>query len=124
MITPRARELNFTNEGGVYGTTRLLKNIAGLWLLQACRRNWAEQGFHFAHEELLALAGESRTAFRSLFDPDHPSFLHPRSMVAAIADYCRETGQPEPEGPPGYARAILESLAFKYHALSSNRWKS
>ncbi len=58
VITPRARELNFTNEGGVYGTTRLLKNIAGLWLLQACRRNWAEQGFHFAYEELLALAGE------------------------------------------------------------------
>ena len=49
VITPRARELNFTNEGGVYGTTRLLKNIAGLWLLQACRRNWAEQGFHFAY---------------------------------------------------------------------------
>ena len=117
VITPRARELNFTNEGGVYGTTRLLKNIAGLWLLQACRRNWAEQGFHFAYEELLALAGESRTAFRSLFDPDHPSFLHPRSMVAAIADYCRETGQPEPEGPPGYARAILESLAFKYRVV-------
>jgi rhamnulokinase len=117
VITPRARELNFTNEGGVYGTTRLLKNIAGLWLLQACRRNWAEQGFHFAYEELLALAGESRTAFRSLFDPDHPSFLHPRSMVAAIAGYCRETGQPEPEGPPGYARAILESLAFKYRVV-------
>jgi rhamnulokinase len=117
VITPRARELNFTNEGGVYGTTRLLKNIAGLWLLQACRRNWAEQGFHFAYEELLALAGEARPAFRSLFDPDHPSFLHPRSMVAAIADYCRETGQPEPEGPPGYARAILESLAFKYRVV-------
>jgi rhamnulokinase len=117
VITPRARELNFTNEGGVYGTTRLLKNIAGLWLLQACRRNWAEQGFHFAYEELLALAGESRPAFRSLFDPDHPSFLHPRSMVAAIADYCRETGQPEPESPAGYARAILESLAFKYRVV-------
>jgi len=117
VITPRARELNFTNEGGVYGTTRLLKNIAGLWLLQACRRNWAEQGYHFAYEELLALAGESRPAFRSLFDPDHPTFLHPRSMVSAIADYCRETGQPEPEGPPGYARAILESLAFKYRVV-------
>jgi rhamnulokinase len=117
VITPRARELNFTNEGGVDGTTRLLKNIAGLWLLQACRRNWAEQGFHFAYEELLALAGESRPAFRSLFDPDHPTFLHPRSMVAAIAHYCRETGQPEPEGPPSYARAILESLAFKYRVV-------
>jgi rhamnulokinase len=117
VITPRARELNFTNEGGVCGTTRLLKNIAGLWLLQACRRNWAEQGHHFAYDELLALAAESRPAFRSLFDPDHPTFLHPRSMVAAIADYCRETGQPEPEGPPACARAILESLAFKYRVV-------
>jgi rhamnulokinase len=117
VITSRARELNFTNEGGVHGTTRLLKNIGGLWLLQACRRNWAEQGHHFAYDELLALAGESRTAFRSLFDPDHPAFLHPRSMVSAIADYCRETGQPEPDCPAAYVRAILESLAFKYRVV-------
>jgi rhamnulokinase len=117
VITPRARELNFTNEGGVCGTTRLLKNIAGLWLLQACRRNWAEQGHHFAYDELLGLAAESRPAFRSLFDPDHPTFLHPRSMVSAIGDYCRETGQPEPDGPAAYVRAILESLAFKYRIV-------
>jgi rhamnulokinase len=117
VITPRARELNFTNEGGVCGTTRLLKNIAGLWLLQACRRNWSESGHRFGYEELLALAGESRPAFRSLFDPDHPAFLHPRSMVGAIADYCRETDQPEPDGPPAYTRAILESLAFKYRVV-------
>jgi rhamnulokinase len=117
VITPRARELNFTNEGGVCGTTRLLKNIAGLWLLQACRRSWAEQGHHFAYEELLALGGESRTAFRSLFDPDHPSFLHPRSMVAAIAKYCRDTGQPEPQDQGAFVRAILESLAFKYRVV-------
>jgi rhamnulokinase len=117
VITPRARELNFTNEGGVCGTTRLLKNIAGLWLLQSCRRNWSEQGLHFGHDELLTLANEPRHAFRSLFDPDHPAFLHPKSMVATIAAYCRETGQPEPEGPPGYARAILESLAFKYRVV-------
>ncbi len=117
VITPRARELNFTNEGGVCGTTRLLKNIAGLWLLQSCRRNWADQGHRFAYDELLALGGESRTAFRSLFDPDHPTFLHPRSMVAAIADYCRDTGQPEPDGPGAFVRAILESLAFKYRVV-------
>jgi rhamnulokinase len=114
VITPRARELNFTNEGGVSGTTRLLKNIAGLWLLQSCRRNWAEQGIQLGYEELLTLADGYPTAFRSLFDPDHTAFLHPRNMLTAIADYCRETGQPEPEGPAGYARAILESLAFKY----------
>ena len=79
VITPRARELNFTNEGGVCGTTRLLKNIAGLWLLQACRRNWAEQGHHFAlRRAAVARRARSRPAFRSLFDPDHPTFLHPR----------------------------------------------
>jgi rhamnulokinase len=117
VITPRARELNFTNEGGVCGTTRLLKNIAGLWLLQSCRRNWAEQGLTFDYDELLRLASEQQPAFRSLFDPDHASFLHPRSMVTAIAAYCRETGQPEPEGPAAYTRAILESLAFKYRVV-------
>ena len=117
VITPRARELNFTNEGGVSGTTRLLKNIAGLWLLQSCRRNWADQGIHLEYEELLALAAQHPSSFRSLFDPDHASFLHPRSMLTAIADYCRDTGQPEPDGPGGYARAILESLAFKYRVV-------
>jgi rhamnulokinase len=117
VITPRARELNFTNEGGVLGTTRLLKNIAGLWLLQSCRRNWAEQGVHLDYEELLGLARAHKSSFQSLFDPDHAAFLHPRSMVTAIAEYCRETGQPEPDGPAGYARAILESLAFKYRVV-------
>jgi rhamnulokinase len=117
VINSRARELNFTNEGGVYGTTRLLKNIAGLWLLQSCRRNWAEQGLHFGYDELLALAVDSRHAFRSLFDPDHPSFLHPGSMISSIKAYCRDTGQPEPDGPPGCVRAILESLAFKYRVV-------
>ena len=117
VITPRAREMNFTNEGGVCGTTRLLKNIAGLWLLQSCRRNWAEQGLRLEYEELLTLASDHRHAFRSLFDPDHPMFLHPQNMVAAIASYCRDTGQPEPDGPPGVVRAILESLAFKYRIV-------
>ncbi len=117
VITPRARELNFTNEGGVCGTTRLLKNIAGLWLLQACRRDWTDQGLRLEYDELLALASDHRHAFRSLFDPDHPTFLHPQSMTTAIAAYCRETGQPEPDGPPGFVRAILESLAFKYRVV-------
>jgi rhamnulokinase len=117
VITPRARELNFTNEGGVCGTTRLLKNIAGLWLLQSCRRVWAEQGLTLDYDELLRLASTQQPAFRSLFDPDHGSFLHPRSMVAAIAAYCRESGQPEPDTPASYARAIFESLAFKYRVV-------
>jgi rhamnulokinase len=114
IITNRSRELNFTNEGGVAGTTRLLKNIAGMWLLQACRRTWAAAGQTFEYAELLTMAADERLAFKVLFDPDHAAFLHPKDMVAAIAEYCRETAQPAPEGPAGYTRAILESLAFKY----------
>ena len=117
VITPRARDLNFTNEGGVCGTTRLLKNIAGLWLLQACRRCWTDSGQEFAYADLLAAAEKEGTAFRSLFDPDHPAFLHPANMLVSIADYCRGTGQPAPAEPPAYARAILESLAFKYRVV-------
>ena len=117
VINARTRALNFTNEGGVAGTTRLLKNIAGLWLLQACRRSWAEGGQAFEYDELLAASRDERHAFRALVDPDHPSFLHPPCMVKAIASYCRETGQPEPDGPGGYVRTILESLAFKYRAV-------
>ena len=118
IITPRSRELNFTNEGGVCGTTRLLKNIAGMWLLQACLRRWAELGQHFEYDNLLTAASDDRYAFQALFDPDHPGFLHPPDMVSAIAAYCRDTGQPEPDSPPAFARAILESLAFKYRYVS------
>lgn len=114
IITKRSRELNFTNEGGVSGTTRLLKNIAGMWLLQACRRTWAGEGHAFDYDQLLTMARDDRHAFKVLFNPDHPGFLHPTDMVTAIADYCRETGQCAPDGPGGYTRAILESLAFKY----------
>jgi rhamnulokinase len=117
VVTERARQLNFTNEGGVCGTTRLLKNIAGLWLLQSCRRAWTAAGVTYSHDELKAAAADERLAFGALFDPDYPEFLHPDDMVAAIARYCRETGQAEPSGPPAYVRAILESLAFKYRAV-------
>lgn len=117
IISPRARDLNFTNEGGVCGTTRVLKNIGGLWLLQACRRAWAAAGQELGYDALLEGASAEPHAFRSLVDPDHPGFFQPPDMTAAIADYCRRTGQPAPASPAGYARAILESLAFKYRAV-------
>jgi rhamnulokinase len=98
VITPRARDLNFTNEGGVWETTRLLKNIAGLWLLQSCRKSWAAEGQEMAYEELLAAAGEQRHSFVSLFDPDDPAFLNPESMPLAISEYCKRTLQPVPSG--------------------------
>jgi len=117
VITSRALALNFTNEGGVCGTTRLLKNIGGLWLLQSCRRHWKSQGLDLAYEALVAGAADERLAFRSLIDPDYPPFLNPANMPATIAEYCRTTAQPEPQEPTEFTRAILESLAFKYRAV-------
>jgi rhamnulokinase len=117
VINAKARDLNFTNEGGVCGSIRLLKNIGGLWLLQECRRCWAAAGKDFAYDALLDAAANEPHAFRSLFDPDHRGFFQPADMVSAIADYCRQTGQPPPSGPPAFARAILESLAFKYRMV-------
>jgi rhamnulokinase len=117
VLTARARDLNFTNEGGVAGTIRLLKNISGLWLLQSCRRQWAAGGRRFEYAELFEAAGDEALAFRALIDPDHPTFLNPASMPEAIASYCRLTGQREPAAPPGFVRAILESLALKYRMV-------
>jgi rhamnulokinase len=117
VITARARDLNFTNEGGVCGTTRLLKNIGGLWLLQACRRSWSAAGLDLPYETLLAGAAGEPRAFRSLIDPDYRGFFQPPDMVVAIAEYCRQTGQPVPDSPAAFTRAILESLAFKYRVV-------
>jgi rhamnulokinase len=116
IITPRAQALDLTNEGGVCGTTRLLKNIGGLWLLQSCRRSWAASGREYAYDELVAAAMTERP-FRAIFDPDHSSFRNPHDMVMAIDGYCRQTGQAPLGGPPAYSRAIMESLALKYRAV-------
>ncbi len=113
VISDNARKQNFTNEGGVCGTIRLLKNIAGLWLLQRCRSDWKLQGQEFTYAELCELA-RSKPALRSLVDPDHPWFVNPEKMPAAIDRFCQESEQPSPEDPAGYTRAILESLALKY----------
>jgi rhamnulokinase len=116
VMTAKARDLNFTNEGGVAGTTRLLKNIGGLWLLQACRRSWARDGQEIGYDALLAAARDAQ-AFQSLVDPDYPGFFQPEDMVTAISQYCVQTGQPVPGRPAAFARAILESLAFKYRVV-------
>jgi len=117
VMTPQALAANVTNEGGVAGTTRLLKNIGGLWLLQECRRAWSGEGRKYTYPELMAAASDETYAFVSLFDPDDPRFLHPADMPRAIADYCRGTDQRQPDAPGSYARAILESLAFKYRVV-------
>ena len=117
LITPKARDQNFTNEGGVCGTIRFLKNISGLWLLQACRRSWAAEGKRIEYDDLLTAADDDRLSFASLIDPDHPAFHNPGSMPDEIARYCRQTSQREPGAPGAFARAILESLALKYRVV-------
>ena len=117
VISSAARDLNFTNEGGAEGRTRLLKNIAGMWLLQACTRTWARPGQPFRFDALLEAASDEALAFRSLIDPDHSAFFHPGDMPSAIAEYCRQTGQPTPRDPAAFTRTILESLALKYRSV-------
>jgi rhamnulokinase len=120
VITPDALRLNFTNEGGVNGTTRLLKNVMGLWMLQGCRQSWTARGRSYDYRELTELA-ERETAFRHLVDPDDESFLRPSDMLAAIDKFCTRTHQPAPQGARfKYVRAVLESLAFKYRLVLRN----
>jgi rhamnulokinase len=113
VITPQSLAYNFTNEGGVNGTIRLLKNVTGLWLVQECRRIWAAQGNRYTWDEITKLA-ESASPFGSLIDPDHIDFLNPADMPEAIQTYCRHTGQAVPESHSEILRCIFESLALKY----------
>jgi rhamnulokinase len=119
VITPAALRLNFTNEGGVNGTTRLLKNVMGLWMLQCCRQSWAARGHSYDYRELMELASRE-PAFTHLLDPDDESFLRPADMLAAINQFCTRTRQPVPQTPGAYVRTILESLAFKYRLVLRN----
>jgi len=112
IITDRALEMNFTNEGGVEGTFRFLKNISGLWPLQECRKVWAKERPR-SYEELMR-ASESAPPFKATVDFDSPEFLNPPDMPAAIQEFCTRTGQAAPESPSEFVRCILESLALKY----------
>lgn len=113
VLTARALELNITNEGGVDGTIRLLKNIIGLWLIQQCKRAFDTAGRNFDYAELTRLAAAAEP-LRSLVNPDDPRFLNPPDMPKAIRDFCRETGQPVPETEGQIIRCATESLALRY----------
>jgi len=116
IINSHTLKLNFTNEGGVEGTFRLLKNITGLWLLQECRKTWAAER-NYDYEELTE-AARSVLPFRSIIHPDWEGFLNPPDMPGAIREFCLKTEQPVPDSPADYVRSILESLALKYcHVL-------
>jgi rhamnulokinase len=112
-VSSAAQAGSFTNELGVGGTIRFLKNIAGLWLVQECRRDFARRGQEFDYPTLTQLASEAQ-AFRTLVDPGNSSFLLPGDMPQKIAEFARATGQPAPETPGQFVRCCLESLALTY----------
>ena len=116
IITDESMEKNFTNEGGVEGTVRFLKNICGMWLLESCRREWADQNKDYSYPELIKAAMEA-DAFRSLINPDSPCFANPSSMIQAIQSYCIQTGQPVPETYGELTRCIFDSLALRYRQV-------
>ncbi len=105
---------NFTNEGGIEGTTRFLKNICGMWLYERCRKEWADAPT--SHRELQYEAMK-KPAFQSIINPDDSVFSNPEKMVDTIQDYCRKTGQHVPQGYAEICRCIFDSLALRYRQV-------
>jgi len=110
LVTPECLAHNFTNEAGVSGTTRLLKNICGLWLVQQCRAGWQRAGKDWTWDQLTRLAAEAPPLV-TLIDPNHPSLVAPSDMPEAIRQLARESGEPVPETTGAVVRTALESVA-------------
>jgi rhamnulokinase len=113
LINAQSLDFNLTNEGGVNGTFRLLKNVTGLWLVQECRRTWALQGQEYSYDDLARLA-ENAAPFLAFVDPDAPDFFNPGDMPSRMQALCAKTGQPVPDSLAAILRCALESLALKY----------
>ena len=113
LCTEGVMKANYTNEGGVDGSIRLLKNIMGLWIIQECKREWDRRGSETSFGELVELSMQA-PAFKAILDVDDPCFLAPGDMPARIQAYCAKSGQPVPEGKGEISRVIYESLALKY----------
>ena len=113
IINETTLKLNFTNEAGIDGTIRLLKNISGLWLFEECRRAWADEGRSYDYGAMVKLAQEA-TPFSGYIDPDDEVFIEAGGMPERIQNYCREHGKPVPETDGEILRTALEGIAFKY----------
>lgn len=113
IINQKTLEWNYTNEGGVNGTYRLLKNIMGLWIVQECKREWDRRGEVYSYGELADMAS-SAAPFQAFIDPDNDLFYSPGQMPEKIQQYCRDTGQKVPESKAEILRCVFESLAMKY----------
>jgi rhamnulokinase len=118
LVNEPAARANFTNEGGVFGTIRLLKNVLGLWILDSCRREWGERGL-VADLETLLPAASAIEGTPGLVFPDHPRFFNPQSMTAEVQGALAETGQAATEDPARVTRVILDSLALRYASVVS-----
>ncbi len=114
IISDESFAKNFTNEGGIEGTTRFLKNICGMWLLERCRKEWKDAPTDINQINRDSLEAEE---FACFINPDSPCFANPESMVEAIKNYCRTTGQKVPEGYKEISRCIFESLAMRYRQV-------
>lgn len=112
VINETTESHNITNEGGVEGTVRLLKNITGMWIVEQCLKQWKSEGTIYTYSQMVELAENSNTV--CIIDPDDSSFTAPANMVVAINEYCRATNQPVPATHGEYIRSIFESLARKY----------
>ena len=113
VINEKSLRYNYTNEGGVGGTIRFLKNIMGLWLVQECRRQWVKEGHDHSYAELKEMAGRAKP-FGGVIDPDHKPFLSPGDMPGKIERFCRDTKQRVPTTRGDFVRLCLEGLALTY----------
>ena len=113
IITEETMRLNITNEGGVEGTTRQLKNITGMWILEQCIKEWKKEAIEYTYPEIVKMARDAEP-FQSFIDPDDASFANPKSMIAAIKEFCTKSGQKVPRNHSELIRCIFESLALKY----------
>jgi len=113
IVNEQSLANNFTNEGGVCGTYRFLKNIMGLWLVQQCRRSFRRAGNEYSYDELTEMARTAKP-LQAFIDPDADEFMNPPDMPEAIQDFCRRTNQPVPDTEAALIRCCLESLALKY----------
>jgi rhamnulokinase len=116
IMTREALAANCTNEGGIFGTIRFLKNVMGLWLLQECQRSWAREGHVIDYDSLLADV-DTVPAFAALFDPDDQYFLAPQDMPTEINTYLQERNQVQLHTPAAFTRCIMESLVLRYREV-------
>jgi len=113
IVNDKSLKYNYTNEGGIGGSIRFLKNIMGLWLVQECRRQWQKDGHEHSYAELARMAEDAKP-FAAIINPDHQPFLAPGEMPQKIEQFCKNSRQPVPSSPGAFIRTCLESLALTY----------